>query len=92
LRERSAKTHQEEIESSVANLSDTHGGVLPAEVVERMTSHFSRRHTLVEQIEQERKAQEATSDLDGLSFEDLTERVENHKTTAGVSGLPRLDL
>lgn len=92
LRERSAKTHQEEIESSVANLSDTHGGVLPAEVVERMTSHFSRRHTLVEQIEQERKAQEATSDLDGLSFEDFTERVENHKTTAGVSGLPRLDL
>ena len=92
LRERSAHTLQEEIINSVSNLSELNGGALPPEEAERLQSHITRRSSIVEQIYQERQEQEKTLNLEELSFEELTESVEKHKATAGVSGLPRLDL
>lgn len=91
LRERSAQTLQEEIVNSVSNLSELNGGSLPPEEAERLQSHITRRNSIAEQILQERKEQEKVQELDELSFNELTESVENHKATAGVSGLPRLD-
>jgi len=57
-----------------------------------LQSHITRRSSIVEQIYQERQEQEKALNLEELSFEELTESVEKHKATAGVSGLPRLDL
>ena len=92
LRERSANTLQDEIINSVSNLSELNGGSLPPEEAERLQSHITRRSSIVEQIYQERQEQEKALNLEELSFEELTESVEKHKATAGVSGLPRLDL
>lgn len=91
LRDRSSRTHQEEIVNSVANLSDQRGGSLPQEELDRLTEHITRRNTLAEQIQQERQAQTETKDLDELAFDELTESDEQRRSTSGVSGLARID-
>ena len=91
LRDRSSRTHQEEIVNSVANLSDQRGGSLPQEELDRLTEHITRRNTLAEQIQQERQAQTETKDLDELAFDELTESDERNRATSGVSGLARID-
>ena len=90
LRERSSRSHIQEMEDSVANLSQQHGGVLPEEEANRLKQHVSRRHTIVEQLEQEKETQPSVIDLDELSFEELTEVTQ---TGAGneVNGLSRID-
>lgn len=90
LRERSSRSHIQEMEDSVANLSQQHGGVLPEEEANRLKQHVSRRHTIVEQLEQEKEIQAPGVDLDELSFEELTEVTQ---TGAGneATGLSRID-
>ena len=87
LRERSSRTHQQEIENSVANLSDQRGGVLPEEELALLTQHIDRRHTLAEQIQQERGAAKNTIDLDELNFVDLVEKDEQHTGLEPASSL-----
>lgn len=91
LRDRSSKTHLQEMEDSVINLSQQHGGVLPKEEVARLTQHVSRRHSIVEQLEQEIEQQAPAVDLDELSFSELTE-VTTSGENSGASGLSKMDL
>ena len=91
LRERSTRTHQQEIENSVSNLSEQHGGVLPKETVEQMMKHIDRRHTLIEQIQQEQGPASNNLDLDNLSFGDLVEHDGEVSDAEQASQLPRLD-
>ena len=91
LRERSTRTHQQEIENSVSNLSEQHGGVLPKETVEQMMKHIDRRHTLIEQIQQEQDPASNNLDLDNLSFGDLVEHDGEVSDAEQASQLPRLD-
>ena len=90
LRERSSRSHIQEMEDSVANLSQQHGGVLPEEEANRLKQHVSRRHTIVEQLEQEKETLPPMIDLDELSFDELTEVTQ---TGAGdkATGLSRID-
>ena len=91
LRGRSTRTHQQEIENSVSNLSEQHGGVLPKETVEQMMKHIDRRHTLAEQIQQEQGPASIDLDLDNLSFDDLVEHENEMSDAEQASHLPRLD-
>jgi hypothetical protein len=91
LRDRSSKTHLQEMEDSVINLSQQHGGVLPKEEVARLTQHVSRRHSIVEQLEQEIEQQAPELDLDELSFSELTEVTASGENN-GTSGLSKMDL
>ena len=91
LRDRSSRTHLQEMEDSVINLSQQHGGVLPKEEVDRLTQHVSRRHSIVEQLEQEIEQQQPAVDLDELSFSELTE-VTASGESSGLSGLSKMNL
>jgi hypothetical protein len=90
LRERSSRSHIQEMEDSVANLSQQHGGVLPEEEANRLKQHVSRRHTIVEQLEQEKEILLPEIDLDELSFEELTE-VTHTGDGNKASGLSKID-
>jgi hypothetical protein len=78
------------MEDSVANLSQQHGGVLPEEEANRLKQHVSRRHTIVEQLEQEKEILLPEIDLDELSFEELTE-VTHTGDGNKASGLSKID-
>jgi hypothetical protein len=90
LRQRSSANHQDEVKSSVENLSQMHGGVLPDEEVARLRQHIDRRSSVAEQIEQEVAEQQAPRDLEEFSFEDLTETVIVGED-ADASGISRID-
>jgi hypothetical protein len=78
------------MEDSVANLSQQHGGVLPEEEANRLKQHVSRRHTIVEQLEQEKEILLPEIDLDELSFEELTEVTQTGDGNK-ASGLSKID-
>ena len=90
LRERSSRSHIQEMEDSVANLSQQHGGVLPEEEANRLKQHVSRRHTIVEQLEQEKETMPSMIDLDELSFDELTEVTQTGAGEKAI-GLSRID-
>ena len=80
------RTHQNlrgEALSSIQNLSENNGGNLPQHEVDRMHQHISRENSLIEQRQQ--------NELESVSFDDLVDSEAHLSTSAGKSGLPRLD-
>jgi len=84
LRVRSNQTLDEEVLSSIQNLSENKGGNLPQHEVDRLHQHISRTNSLIEQ--------QAQNELESISFGDLVDSETHTSSTAGKGGLPRLDL
>ena len=83
LRVRTTQNLREEALSSIKNLSENKGGILPQHEVDRMHQHINRTNSLIEQREQ--------NELESISFDDLVDSEAHISTRAGKSGLPRLD-
>ena len=92
LRQRSAETLQSESIESILNLSIKRGGHLLDSDIEVMLAHMDRRHTFMEQDEQEKQDVVPLPHLDDVSFGELKDSKTHHAENAGKAGLPRLDL
>jgi len=83
LRVRTHQNLREEALSSIQNLSENKGGNLPQQEVDRMHQHISRANSLIEQ--------QGQNELESISFDELVDSEAHISSSAGKSGLPRLD-